>query len=169
MSVIQGGARLVVSELSRLGRSLGQIVAVLDALAKAGVAFAALKENIQVEGKSNIQTKVVTTLFALFAEVERDLIWSKQPVDQDGGVVPPGPSTEQLLLPLRFVPVKMREHGLREVLSAGAPRRRRQTDTHEDHDPRPKQSDHQHHAGKKTVLRYGHGAGFREEHGAQLP
>ena len=52
MSVLQGD-RLVVSELSRLGRSLGQIVAVLDAPAKAGVAFAALKENIQVEGKSN--------------------------------------------------------------------------------------------------------------------
>ena len=70
----QPGDRLVVSELSRLGRSLGQVVAVLDALAKAGVAFVALKENIRVEGKRDIQTKVMTTLFALFAEVERDLI-----------------------------------------------------------------------------------------------
>ena len=34
------------------------------------------KENIQVEGKSNIQTKVVTTLFA---EVERDLISERTP------------------------------------------------------------------------------------------
>ena len=34
----------------------------------------ALKENIRVEGKSNIQTKAMTTLVALFAEVERDLI-----------------------------------------------------------------------------------------------
>ncbi len=33
-----------------------------------------LKENIRVEGKRDIQTKVMTTLFALFAEVERDLI-----------------------------------------------------------------------------------------------
>ena len=38
MSVLQRGDRLVVSELSRLGRSLGQIVAILDALAKAGIA-----------------------------------------------------------------------------------------------------------------------------------
>ena len=37
------------------------------------------KENIHVEGKSNIQTKVVTTLFALFAEVERDLISPSAP------------------------------------------------------------------------------------------
>ncbi len=73
-SVLQRGDRLVVSEFSRLGRSLGQIVTILDALAKAGVAFVALKENILVEGKRDIQTKVMTTLFAAFAEVERDLI-----------------------------------------------------------------------------------------------
>ena len=47
---------------------------ILDALAKAGVAFVALKENIRVDGERDIQTKVMTTLFALFAEVERDLI-----------------------------------------------------------------------------------------------
>ena len=74
MNVLQRGDRLVVSELSRLGRSLGQIVAILDALAKAGVAFVAMKENIRVDGKRDIQTKVMTTLFALFAEVERNLI-----------------------------------------------------------------------------------------------
>ena len=73
-SALQRGDRLVVSELSRLGRSLGQIVTILDALAKAGVAFVALKENIRIEGRRDIQTKVMTTLFALFAEVERDLI-----------------------------------------------------------------------------------------------
>ena len=39
-----------------------------------GVAFVAMKENIRVDGKRDIQTKVMTTLFALFAEVERDLI-----------------------------------------------------------------------------------------------
>ena len=33
----------------------------------------ALKENIRVEGERDIQTKVMTTLFALFAEVERGL------------------------------------------------------------------------------------------------
>ena len=74
MHILQRGDRVVVSELSRLGRSLGQIVAILDALAKADVAFVALKENIRVEGRRDIQTKVMTTLFALFAEVERDLI-----------------------------------------------------------------------------------------------
>ena len=46
----------------------------LDAIAKAGVVFVAVKENIRFEGQRDIQTKVMTTLFALFAEVERDLI-----------------------------------------------------------------------------------------------
>ena len=65
---------MVVGELSRPGRSLGQIVAILDVLTKVGVAFVAMKKNIRVEGKRDIQTKVMTTLFALFAEVEHDLI-----------------------------------------------------------------------------------------------
>ncbi len=47
----------------------------LDALAKAGVALVVLKEDIRVGGKHDIPTKVMaTTLFALSAEVERDLI-----------------------------------------------------------------------------------------------
>ena len=74
MRTLQPSDRLVVSELSRLACSLGQIVAILDALTKQGVSFVAIKENIRVEGKQDIQTKVMTTLFALFAEVERDLI-----------------------------------------------------------------------------------------------
>ena len=74
MGALEPGDRLIVSELSRLGRSLGQIVAMLDALAREGIAFIAIKEQIRIEGKQDIQTKVMTTLFALFAEVERDLI-----------------------------------------------------------------------------------------------
>ena len=74
MAALEHGDRLVVSELSRLGRSLGEVVAMLDAIARAGVVFVSVKENIRFEGKRDIQTKVMTTLFALFAEVERDLI-----------------------------------------------------------------------------------------------
>ena len=74
LGILTRGDRLVVSELSRLGRSLGHVVTVLDNLAKAGIAFIAIKENIRTEGRQDIQTRVMTTLFALFAEVERDLI-----------------------------------------------------------------------------------------------
>ena len=71
MAALESGDRLVVSELSSLGRSLGEVVAMLDTVAKAGVIFVAIKENIRFEGRQDLQTKVMTTLFA---DVERDLI-----------------------------------------------------------------------------------------------
>ena len=51
MNVLEVGDCLVVSVLSRLGRSLGQVVAMLDTLAREGVAFIAIKEQIRIEGK----------------------------------------------------------------------------------------------------------------------
>src|SRR3954454_15335852 len=68
------GDRLVVSELSRLGRSLGQVIQLVDELVKRKVRFIAIKEAIRFEGKQDMQTKVMVALFGLFAEVERDLI-----------------------------------------------------------------------------------------------
>ena len=68
------GDRLVVSELSRLGRSLGQVIQIVDELVKRKVRFIAIKEAIRFEGKQDLQTKVMVALFGLFAEVERDLI-----------------------------------------------------------------------------------------------
>jgi DNA invertase Pin-like site-specific DNA recombinase len=67
--------RLIVSELSRLGRSLGQIIQIVDKLIKKDVSFLAIKENIVINGrKQDMQTKVMVALFGLFAEIERDLI-----------------------------------------------------------------------------------------------
>ena len=71
IGILNLGNRLVVSELSRLGRSLGQIVTVPDGFAKAGVAIIAIKENVRVEGKQGVQTNVMITLIALFAETHK--------------------------------------------------------------------------------------------------
>src|SRR4051795_4180804 len=71
---LAAGDRLVVSELSRLGRSLGQVIQIVDELVKRKVRFTAIKESIRFEGKQDLQTKVMIALFGLFAEVERDLI-----------------------------------------------------------------------------------------------
>jgi DNA invertase Pin-like site-specific DNA recombinase len=68
------GDRLLVSELSRLGRSLGQVIHIVDELVKRKIRFTAIKESIHFEGKQDLQTKVMVALFGLFAEVERDLI-----------------------------------------------------------------------------------------------
>ncbi|MES2206357.1 MAG: recombinase family protein [Pseudomonadota bacterium] len=71
---LQAGDLLLVSELSRLGRSLGQIIHIVDDLIKKQIRFIAIKENIQLNGQQDMQTKVMITLFGLFSEIERDLI-----------------------------------------------------------------------------------------------
>lgn len=62
-----------MSELSRLGRSVGQIIQLLDQLLKKQVTLIAIKENLELRDKPDVQTKVMVTLFGLFAEIERDL------------------------------------------------------------------------------------------------
>ena len=71
---LEPGDVLVVSELSRLGRSVGQIIQMIDHLITNQIRFVAIKENIELSGKQDIQTKVMVTMFGLFAEIERDLI-----------------------------------------------------------------------------------------------
>ena len=54
---------LIVSELSRLGRNLGQIIQIIDKLLKNEIKFLALKENIILDEKQNIQNKVMVAMF----------------------------------------------------------------------------------------------------------
>ena len=118
MSALKPGDRLVVSELSRLGRSLGQIVAMLDTLAREGIAFIAIKEQIRIEGKQDMQSKVMTTLFALFAEVERDLISERT----REGLVKARASGKKLGRPKGSLGVSRldgKEHEIRHFLSLG--------------------------------------------------
>ena len=74
LGLLKEGDRLVVSELSRLGRSLGQVIHIVDELVRRKIHFVAIKEAIHFEGKQDLQTKMMIALFGLFAEVERDLI-----------------------------------------------------------------------------------------------
>jgi len=74
ISALNKGDLLLVSELSRLGRSLGQVISVIDSLVKRGIRFIAIKESIRLEGRQTLHNKVMVALFALFAEVEKDLI-----------------------------------------------------------------------------------------------
>ena len=63
-----------MSELSRMGRSVGEIITTIDTLFKEGVMFEAIKEGISLNGKHDLQSKVMVTLFGLFAKIERELI-----------------------------------------------------------------------------------------------
>jgi DNA invertase Pin-like site-specific DNA recombinase len=71
---MQAGDLLLVSELSRLGRSVGQIIQTVDDLVRKQIRLVAIKENIQLNGQRDIQSKAMVTMFGLFAEIERDLI-----------------------------------------------------------------------------------------------
>ena len=74
LGTLQPGDRLLVSELSRLGRSLSQVIQIVETLVRRKIRFIAIKEAIEFDGKQDLQTKVMIALFGLFAEVERDLI-----------------------------------------------------------------------------------------------
>lgn len=70
------GDTLLVAELSRLGRSVGQVTTMVDELISKRVKLICIKENIWLDGdgKKDIQTTVLTSTFSMLAEVERQLI-----------------------------------------------------------------------------------------------
>jgi DNA invertase Pin-like site-specific DNA recombinase len=70
---LKQGDILIVPELSRLGRSLVEVLEVLNVLTDKDVAVYSVKEAFQLNGQ-NIQAKVMRTMLGLFAEIERDLI-----------------------------------------------------------------------------------------------
>jgi len=74
LAQLEPGDTLIVSELSRLGRSVGEIITLVDTLVKQKVRLLALKEGTRLDGAQDLQTKVMVTLFGLFAEIERELI-----------------------------------------------------------------------------------------------
>ena len=67
------GDVLVVPELSRIARSITQIFEVIEIVKEKGITLYSLKENFCSNDKS-ITSTVATTIFALVAQIERDLI-----------------------------------------------------------------------------------------------
>jgi DNA invertase Pin-like site-specific DNA recombinase len=63
---------LIVSELSRLGRSMLECMEILSVAAQKNISIYAVKGNWQLD--SSIQSKIVAMAFAMAAEIERDLI-----------------------------------------------------------------------------------------------
>jgi DNA invertase Pin-like site-specific DNA recombinase len=74
LSSLSAGDSVIVSELSRIGRSTVEVLNIINELTTMGVSLTAIKQNMSVSGNGDIQSKVMVTLFSLFAELERDLI-----------------------------------------------------------------------------------------------
>lgn len=69
---LENGDSLVVSELSRLGRSMLECMEILSIAMQRGVNVYSVKGNWQLD--QSIQSKIVAMAFAMAAEIERDLI-----------------------------------------------------------------------------------------------
>lgn len=67
--------RLIVTELSRLGRSTVEVLSIIDNFVKDGITIVFIKQNLTISNNTeDLTSKIMITLFSLFAELERDLI-----------------------------------------------------------------------------------------------
>lgn len=72
---LQTGDNLLVSELSRLGRSMLECMEILSIATERGIHVYAVKGNWKLDG--TLQSKIVAMAFSIAAEIERDLISSR--------------------------------------------------------------------------------------------
>jgi DNA invertase Pin-like site-specific DNA recombinase len=65
---------LIVTELSRLGRSTSEVIALVNELVQRQIRVIIIKQNLDLRQNHDMTAKVMITLFSLFAELERDLV-----------------------------------------------------------------------------------------------
>lgn len=69
---LQDKDTIIVSELSRLGRSMLECMEILSIATQKGINIFAIKGNWQLD--NSIQSKIIAMAFSMAAEIERDLI-----------------------------------------------------------------------------------------------
>jgi DNA invertase Pin-like site-specific DNA recombinase len=69
---MKSGDKIIVSELSRLGRSMLECMEILSIATQKGLYIYAVKGNWQLD--DSIQSKIVAMAFSMASEIERDLI-----------------------------------------------------------------------------------------------
>jgi DNA invertase Pin-like site-specific DNA recombinase len=69
---LQKGDNLIVSELSRIGRSMLEIMQVLSIAMEKGIHIYAIKGDWKLD--DSLQSKIMAMVFSMAAEIERDLI-----------------------------------------------------------------------------------------------
>ncbi len=71
---LQEGDTLVCESISRIGRSLGDLLQFLEFLQSKGVAFVSLKEDIDISSSSG---KLVFAIISALAQYEREMIHTR--------------------------------------------------------------------------------------------
>lgn len=75
LDFVREGDKLVVTELSRLGRSARDLLNIVDSLEKKGIVFCSVKENIDTSTPTG---KLMKTILCALSEYERDIILERQ-------------------------------------------------------------------------------------------
>ncbi|MCB0082765.1 MAG: recombinase family protein [Caldilineaceae bacterium] len=73
MERLEGSDTLIVTELSRLGRSTAEIIDLVNQLIQQKIRLIVIKQNLDLK-QHDMASKILTTIFSLLAELERDLI-----------------------------------------------------------------------------------------------
>lgn len=73
VAALDGADTLIVTELSRLGRSTAEVIGLVNELIQKQVRVIAIKQSLDIK-QHDMTSKVMITLFSLFSELERDLI-----------------------------------------------------------------------------------------------
>ncbi len=64
---------LIVTELSRIGRSTAEVIYLINELVEKEIRVVVLKQNLNIN-QHDMNSKIIITLFSLFGELERDLV-----------------------------------------------------------------------------------------------
>ena len=114
------GDNLIVAEMSRLGRSMLEIMEILATCARKGVRVYAAKGNWTLD--DSLQSKIMAMVLAMAAEIERDLISQRTKcalaTKKAQGVIlgrPKGPGKSKL---------DGQSENIKELLKLGVPQRR---------------------------------------------
>jgi DNA invertase Pin-like site-specific DNA recombinase len=73
LEMLNGSDTLIVTELSRLGRSTAEVIGLVNELLARRIRLVVVKQHLDLN-QHDMGTKIITTIFSLLAELERDLI-----------------------------------------------------------------------------------------------
>ena len=74
LHMLKRGDTLIVSEISRLARSMRELQNILFELEKKKIAIHIIKQGIRTNGENDLTTKILFNAFGMAAELERELI-----------------------------------------------------------------------------------------------
>ncbi|MEM7175821.1 MAG: recombinase family protein [Chlamydiota bacterium] len=67
------GDTLIVTEISRLGRSTAEVIQIINGMLEKKIRVIAIKQGLDINNH-DINSKVIVTMFSLLGELERDLV-----------------------------------------------------------------------------------------------